>query len=406
MSKKSRATKIITDKPEVTTEWDKQLLNVVSKNTKSHLTDLWLKNLKENYDNGLWKAHKPLIYDCLGIGRNKCVVGIGAGQSFNKNKDVLRDHLNRDGIKNWEERAYITICANHQYKPLLKMGIIPDFVMLVDASDVVYDQLCKDIPLMGQSTVLITGMHCSPKVLKEWTNQGRSIRFFLNAQETIREEFRVLTGEDDSRHFLELGGNVINGAWIVGIMKFGSTVFMCVGNDLAYNDCPDVEQRKKEYYADGDYSTNDKATGTGRDEASKMKKWAGFRLEKRRIVVADDKDPLRRYNIELDMMGTTHTLWVYKVWLEGTLMQQAAHNHNSFHYFNCTEGGILGVLARSKKSEDMSKPTNWYMLDEVCRFYHTAMLSDAMQYFEGCREIFLWQKQQGVRSAGGLVLPN
>ena len=138
---------------------------MVSKNTKTHLVETWLTNLKKNVDNGLWQIHKPLNYDCIGIGKNKCTIGIGAGPSFNKNKEILMRNLNRDGVRNWNDRAFITICANHQYKPLLKMGIIPDFVMLVDGSDVVYDQLCKDIPVSGQNTVLVTGLHCSAKDL-------------------------------------------------------------------------------------------------------------------------------------------------------------------------------------------------------------------------------------------------
>jgi hypothetical protein len=384
---------------------DQKFMQIVSKNTTKILNELWIKNFEENYKNGLWNIKNALNHDCLGIAKNKCVIGIGAGQCFNKNKDVLKEALNRDGVKNWENRSFITIASNHQFKPLLKMGIIPDFVMLVDASDVVYDQLCVDIPMMGQNTVLITGLHCSPKVLKAWTEQGRTIRYFLNMSKEVRAKFKDITGIDDTSHAIELGGNVLNGAWIVGLTKMGSTVFMCVGNDLSYADHPDLQKRKKEYYADGDYSTNDVTTGTGRDEATKMKKWAGYNLSRRLIVSPDPKDTLRRYNIELDLVGTTHTLWVYKIWLEAALMSQVQYTNNHFHYFNCTEGGILGVMSKEKTAVSFTDPTNWYMLDEVCRFYHTAMLGDAILQFEKSKELFEC-KERDARNAGVLVVPN
>jgi len=115
-------------------------LTAVNKGTIEIFKDEWTDNVRRNRK--LWKRHRKLK-DSLGIGKNKCVIGIGAGPSFHKNKDVLKHVVNNDGIRPWEDRDFITISANHQYKPLLEMGVIPDFVLLVDASgkDSVYDQL-------------------------------------------------------------------------------------------------------------------------------------------------------------------------------------------------------------------------------------------------------------------------
>ena len=365
--------------------WD--FIAAVNTMTHYHLDQVWIDNLHKNFNNGMLKKHKMLVDDCVGLGKNKAVVGVGSGPSFNKNSFDLQYFLNNDGIRDWGERRYITICSNHQFKPLLNMGIIPDFVLLVDASDVVYDQLTKDIPKHGQSSILIAGLHCSPKVVETWSEQGRDIRFILNTANETKEAYQKLTNKDPGGYSVELGGNVLNGAWVIGITKFHSNVFISVANDLSYKLFDDVDEQRKNYYSDKDYSTNAKVTGTGRDEASKQKRWAGFEIN-RKSFWTNSKD---KYNIKLDLVGTSHTLWVYKNWLEMTLMRQVKHTGNSFHYFNCTEGGILGVMSRcgdSMNREQMRDKNNWYLFDDVCRFYHTAMLRDVFEHFEKCREVF------------------
>jgi hypothetical protein len=365
--------------------WD--FISVVNTMTHHNLDEIWIDNLHKNVKSGMLKKHKMLVDDCVGLGKNKAVVGVGSGPSFNKNCYDLQYFLNKDGVRNWENRRYITICSNHQFKPLLNMGIIPDFVLLVDASDVVYDQLTKDIPSHGKSSILIAGLHCSPKVIETWSEQGREIRFILNTANETKEAYQKLTNKNPGGYSVELGGNVINGAWTIGITKFHSNVFIGVANDLSYKLFDDVEEQRKNYYSDKDYSTNAKVTGTGRDEAARQKRWAGFEI-KRRNIWTNSKD---KYDIKLDLVGTSHTLWVYKNWLEMTLMRQVKHKGNSFHYFNCTEGGVLGVMSRcgdSMNKEQMSNKENWYLLDDVCRFYHTAILKDVFEHFEKCREVF------------------
>ena len=59
----------------------------------------------------------------------------------------------------------------------------------------------------------------------------------------------------------------------------------------------------------------------------------------------------------------------------------------SIHYFNCTEGGILGVMSRSTNPDNMNKPDNWYLLDEVCPIYHTAMFEDAVLEYLKAKEL-------------------
>ena len=380
-------------------------VTAVNKHTMNSFKKEWTNNVKNNKK--LWRKHRKLN-DCLGIGKNKCVIGVGAGPSFHKNKDVLKQVVNADGVKPWEERDFITIAANHQYKPLLEMGIIPDFVLLVDAgNDAVYDQLCRDIRPEGQNTILLTGIHVNPKISNGWSKQGREIVFYSTNSQEIGKAFRKYIGDSD-KHGTELGGNVLNGAWMIGIGKFLSTVYMCVGNDLSFEMKDTVEEQRKAYYADGDYTTNAKETGSGRDEAASNKVWAGFSLEKRAVWLPnEDVGSIKRYNISLDIVGTSYTLWVYKTWLESAIMSQTTVPTH-FHYFNCSEGGILGVMAKKDDNESLYKKDNWYLLDEVAinqhtkrPMYHTAMLKDATDLFIETKRRFKWQDSPDALYADG-----
>lgn len=372
----------------------------INESTINILGSEWVENMRRN--KRFWRKHRKLIElrdivnqdGTKGLGANKCVIGIGSGASFNKNKDVLKQIVNEDGVKDWPERNFITIAANHQFKPLMDMGIIPDFVLLVDASDVVLDQLTKDIPKAAENVSLICGIHCNPKVLNRWTRQGRPLLFYTTPMVSMHDAFREIINRDPIKHKMDLGGNVLNGAWMVGITRFRSNVFFGVGNDLSFELKDTLEEQREGYYADGDYSTNAPGTGTGRDEANSPRKWGGFNLSRRTVwLPGESHKGLNRYNIQLDIVGTTHTLWVYKTWLECTILGQIK-SPGHFHYFNCSEGGILGVMAKKDDDESLKKDDNWYMLDEVAvnehskaTMYHTAMLEDAFELFIKAKEI-------------------
>jgi len=378
-----------------------EFIRQVNKSTLKILGEEWTANIRQNKQ--YWEKHNK-IRDMIGIGRNKAVIGIGAGPSFKKNQDVLCKYVIEDGMKPWEEREFITIAANHQFKPLLELGVIPDFVLLVDAAYTVKDQLIKDVPESAKHTQLITGCHVNPYILEQWDRQGRGIIFYTTPSDLIQNEAREQGLEGFAENRLELGGNCLNGAWMIGTAVLQSTVFMGVANDLSFELKDDIEEQRKAYYADGDYSSNAEVTGSGRDEGKSEKRWAGYRMERKKIITPDMKT---RYNFELDVVGTSYTLWVYKTWLETMLMTQTQHPVY-LHYFNCTEGGILGVMARSEDEDEMKKPENWYFFDEVCinhhtgrQVYMTAMLEDAINMFIKVRRSYRWQDCKDAMYADG-----
>lgn len=355
-----------------------KFMNSSNKSTLNELGKLWTNNMTKNHENGMWKKHGSFQASCSGLAVNKAVITVGAGRSFNRNKGVLKYIHDHDG-RTWEEKNFVIIASNHQYKPLLEMGIIPDFVMLVDASGVVYRQLCEDIPREGNGSILIAPFHADPKVIKAWSKQGRMLKFFVASSKEIKDCFGKLTDEDPEAHSISSGGNVVNTAWMFCSKVFGSKVFMCVGNDLSFSLHKDKKEQEKRYYADGDYSTNAPGTGTGRDEAGCEKQWLSYKIRKRLIHVPG------KNNTEIigdEIVGTSHTLWVYKTWIEESMILMTKHKPEyGLHYFNCTEGGILGVLAKSYDTDEMKKEENWFMIDDVCHRWHTDTLEHAAAQF-------------------------
>jgi len=341
-----------------------EFIKTVNDSTANHFIEEWSNNIKKN--KRFWRKHKKLR-DLTGLGRGKAVIGIGAGGSFNKNKDVLK-HFVTSGVG----KSFITIAANHQLKPLLEMGVVPDYVLLVDSSDVVMDQLTKDIPEEASRTQLITGAYANPKVIKEWDKQGRGVVFFTPAIAWGREIAKKYLKRGYVDHEIELGGNVLNAALMIGCGVLQSSVFMGVGNDLSFGLNDDLDKQRKGYYADGDYSTN---IGTGQDEGVSDKRWLGFSMERKGT---------KHYSFTLNKVGVSETLWAYKVWLECTMMG-LTKEPIYLNYFNCTEGGVLGVMAKEEGDKALADPNNWYFLDSVCinehtekPMYMTTMLEDAI----------------------------
>lgn len=341
-----------------------EFIGQTNETTLAGLEDMWVKNLKANKE--FWTKHRS-VRQLLRTCKNKAIIGVGAGQSYNLNKDVLRR------VHETMQEDCVIVASNHQLKPMLKEGIIPDYVILSDASDVVEEQLTEDIPSVN--TALIVGLHCSPKVIKKWVKQGRDIYFYITENKTLKTAFQKMFHKNPNFHSTLQGGNVLNTLWTLTLRYLQSTAFIVTGNDLSYKLQDDVKKQRSGYYADGDYSTN---LGTGRDEAGKQKKWFGFNLSK--------KLNGEGYNIKLDVVGTTGTLWVYKTWIESQIIANMYHKV-AFHYFNCSEGGILGVMTKDEETtEALNNKDNWFMLDDICPRWHTTMLEDTVDKVKFARK--------------------
>ena len=370
------------------THSDSRTVDVLSKG--------WINNLRKNISSKRYKRHGGVYKDYLNFGNNKAIICVGAGPSLKNNLHVLKRMHDIDGLKHPNDRDFIFIASNHMLKPLLKEDIIPDFVFLTDASDIVLDQLTTDIPEKARYVTLLSGLQCSPKVLKRWERQGREIRFYLPGTVPVVEEFKKITKEDPHNLQIVQGGNVMNCCWTLGLRFFGSTVYMSLGNDLSYPIKKTVDERRNSYYVDGDYTTN---IGTGRDEARSDKAWMSFKLSKSNIVSLNAEE---RYNIELSPCATNGTLWVYKTWIEAQVA--AGQAKSKFVYYNCSEGGISGILHKENEPYDDIK--SWYLMDSVTNRWRTRTLEDAIGEFLKAKDILKWQTPADAQYATGLVQQN
>jgi len=193
----------------------------------------------------------------------------------------------------------------------------------------------------------------------------------------------------------------MNMMWSLGLKFLRSTVFMTVGNDLSYPIHDEIEDRRKNYYVDEDYSSNIK---NRRDEArnlfeGNMQGWRGLEISKSRII---SPDASKRYNIKFEKVLTTGTLWVYKTWIESIVLINS--KLTKFHYYNCSEGGILGVM--HKEGESYEDENSWYLMDDMCKRWKTRMLEDAAEEFLNAKKVMRWGIQSHARNAEGLGLIN
>ncbi len=362
-----------------------EFLNNSSTKTKDSLLDMWKEHLKANLS--LLKKHGFVNDGCKGFGSNKATIAIGAGPSLNKHTEKLKQLNHWNSEYDFKNQPFIFICSNHQFKPYLNEGIVPHFVLLVDGSesDAVYGQLCKNIPNRGLNTVLVCSLYTNPRITHDWDKRGGVIQFYAPYGDWIPEE---IPGVEKKQ--ITQGGNVMNVSWVVSLGCMGSRVFIAVGNDLSYPLAGNLEERRKNYYADGDYSSN---LASKRDEAARQYKWLGFEL-KANIFTGKPQ-------IDFRQRSTVQSLYGYKNWLEINIGIQDMMP-GSFHYYNCSEEGILGVVTKNKDKGNLENKKNWLLLDEVFpKRYHTTTLEDATAHYLTMRQV--WREQVAIKSGARLV---
>lgn len=360
----------------------------VDRKTKSRLSDLWADNIKANC--------KHFIPECgwlnngfVGVGRNKATIAIGSGRSLKHNEKILRSIVMADSVLPYEKQAYLTMAANHQIKPCLEDNIIPNFAMLVDGGVHLKPQL--DVGSDAKGTILIAGVTANPECLSVWPGP---IKFVIQRgnEEAKRlvEESLGCTIEDN--FCVPPGGNILNLSFMVTVSLFRGSIWMCVGNDLSYPAIDDAEERRAACYADGDYSSNKES---GRDEAGRKLAWAGVKFLNDHIIIQNPDA-----YVDLELVYTAPQYVVYKSWLEAQALLLWEMGAN-FKVYNCTEGGILGVLLK----EEAQDPTNvdakfekdsWQLMDDIARGnWRTRRLEKAHYEFMHARHI-VEQSRKGV----------
>ena len=359
--------------------WD--YMSGSDKFTSNVMRTVWSRNVKKNLKK-LYPKHGSLTESFFSFCRDKVLIGVGAGPSLKNNIDHLKELFYYNLKFSLDEQPFIIAASNHQYKPLLKMGIAPHFVFLTDGGDHIHDQLCTDIPNIGQATVLIASIYGNHKTIKAWVGQGRHVCFTIPGNDEYQQMFKDIIGEDPEPVTAGGGGNVLNSMFTTGMKILHSRYFIALGNDLSYPYDDNIDKRRNTFYADGDYSVNIKK---GVDEAKDRYVWVGYTMR-------DNPFEKGKTIAEFKPVATSRQLFIYKAWIELHVTAWATTQPDPFIYYNCSEGGIAGVLARDTSSlELMHDPDNWYLMDEVVpkRWRTRTLLQAANQFLEAsliCRE--------------------
>ena len=351
--------------------------------TRNYLYDLWKDNIHANVKHNI-KKHGWLNDGYAMIGRHKAIIAIGSGPSLQNNFEYLRMLTLSDGTRQFEDQDFIFMASNHQIKPCLKAGVIPHFAMVADASANLVDQM--DVGKAGKYITLIAAVTVHPDVIDKWPGP---VKFIAQRNAEVTRAMSEVMGDDmpEMDRRVTEGGNILNLSFVLGIGLFRSSIWICVGNDLSYPIIDTVDERRAQYYADGNYSTNIRSR---RDEAAHQLTWAGLKYPKSNVFTPGNY-------IDLELVYTSPQLFLYKVWLESNAML-LWNRGERFKIYNCSEGGILGVNPRddaqgAENYKAKFKARNWCLMDELTGGnWRTRKLMQAAEEFHNAKmRLLQWQ---------------
>ncbi|WP_209121463.1 6-hydroxymethylpterin diphosphokinase MptE-like protein [Alkalihalobacillus sp. BA299] len=232
--------------------------------------------LDENFDLNI-NHFDEAVNVLFGKFENKALVIVSAGPSLDKNKHLLKELKNKA----------IILSVGTALRPLLNVGVIPDYIIMTDPQDLVYNQIAGiniRKPLIALST-------CNKQVLQYY--QGKK---YLAFQEGYikAEEY----AKKNNIETVKTGGSVATTALDIAI-KFKANPIIFVGQDLAF--------------------TNSKSHA---DETDLIKD------------IIHSKNLRMIKGIDGKSVNTSKTLSIYLRWIENRIKQEP-----NIAFVDATEGG-------------------------------------------------------------------
>lgn len=193
---------------------------IIDVQTVTQKIPLWMSNVRENF--AAIKGGKD-IKD-ISVVENTPALIIGAGPSLHKNK-----HLELLAETGFKGNIFATDAI---LKDCLEYGIVPDYVLFVDASDKIYHFIDHDI--VDKYADKLTAIMCittHPSVVKRWKGDI----YWFN---TVMEEFYA----PNVGHILQLlthgtilstGGHCAGLGWTFAILRRHNPIVL-IGTDLSY----------------------------------------------------------------------------------------------------------------------------------------------------------------------------
>lgn len=182
----------------------------ISDSTAKEISDSLLLNFVSN--TRLCKQSADEILDKL---RGKKVIVVAAGPSLDKNIGLLKQ----------ENREYVVIAVGTVFAKMIRMGIVPDYVVFMDAQERTFKQMEELLPLNLQVPILVDSTACW-KFIKQYSGPKYiAYQYGYDRAEQIAKE-RQYT-------LFETGGTVTSLAIDIAIRGKAEAV-ICIGMDLAY----------------------------------------------------------------------------------------------------------------------------------------------------------------------------
>jgi hypothetical protein len=171
--------------------------------TVTNLLPMWTKSIRENMP---YIVENPDIKEVFGKHENTPAITIGAGPSLFDNASGT-DHLKMIAESDFDG---VIIATDRILKDCYEYGIHPDYVVVVDGSERIYDRFFDhDIVRENahHTTAIITN-HTNPSVVKEWGEYGGGIVFFTSgiSQEILPNAASIIGLITDNTE-LNSGGN-------------------------------------------------------------------------------------------------------------------------------------------------------------------------------------------------------
>jgi SAM-dependent methyltransferase len=246
-------------------------------------TEQTITNLpKIKKSDGIWSMKKMLVDD-----NEKAVVIVGASPCLEKDVATLKTL----------DEHFILIVVNSALKRVLKEGIRPDYVWMMDSNDT---DMAKHLdidrngsPWHSKDLTLVTSNASSSEAIKNWKGKIIWVPYYAIDPE-YKTKIRALLGRTSP-----MGGNAFSSALATAYDVWGARIFVFVGNELCYDN---------QYYAD------------------KKSKW-----EKKNVMHFKVKDVTGEERL------TNIPLYQYKMWIE-KMIDELPHCT-----FIDTSYGILGT---------------------------------------------------------------
>jgi len=209
--------------------------------TVTNLMPMWTKSIRENMP---YIVENPDIKEVLAKHENTPAIVIGAGPSLFDNASGT-DHLKMLHDSKFDG---VIIATDRILKDCYEYGIYPDYVIVVDGSDRIYNRFF-DYDIVRENahhTTAILSNHADPSETKDWDKYGGGMLFFTPgiSQEILPNAASIIGLITDNTE-MDTGGNT--GSFAINAANYTKCrPVALIGMDMSYK--PGTPLNETNYY--------------------------------------------------------------------------------------------------------------------------------------------------------------